>query len=107
MQDGPAVAPDSANGERRGPFRYDRRTVLLHWMTAVLVAVLWLVAQIIDDFPPGALRVGARSAHIVLGIVLLLVLAARVAWRRKGSGALSPMRSGFLEQAASLGHKAL
>jgi cytochrome b561 len=89
------------------PFRYDVGTVFLHWSTAFLVACLWVVAQIIDYFPPGPLRVDARSAHILLGVILAIILAMRVAWRSNGTGAISPVRTGFVEQMASLGHKAL
>jgi cytochrome b561 len=30
---------------------YDRRTVRLHWATAILVTVLWVIGQVIDLFP--------------------------------------------------------
>jgi cytochrome b561 len=72
-----------------------------------LVACLWIIAQVIDYFPPGPLRVAARSAHILLGVILTIILAMRVAWRRNGTGAISPVRSGLMEEMASLGHKAL
>lgn len=39
-----------------GTSRYDRRTILLHWMTAGLVAMEWLGAQVIDWFPRGPLK---------------------------------------------------
>ena len=73
--------------------RYDRRTIVLHWMTAVLVAMLWLSAQVIDWFPNGPARVNMRSVHVLLGVVLSAVLARRIVWRslagtrRSGRGA--------------------
>jgi cytochrome b561 len=88
----------------QAPFRYDRKTIVLHWCTAVLVALLWLIAEIIDDFPDGPLRVDARSVHISLGLALAAVLAVRVLWRNRGSGALSPVRAGMMDRAAALGH---
>jgi cytochrome b561 len=88
-------------------FVYDRKTIVLHWCTAILVALLWLVAQIIDDFPAGPLRVDARSVHMSLGLTLAVVLAVRVHWRSRGSGALSPIRAGLLDRAAAIGHWAL
>ncbi len=60
---------------------YDRRTIHLHWLTAALVAALWIIAQLIDDFPKGTPRINARSTHIILGVVLALVVARRIWWR--------------------------
>jgi cytochrome b561 len=61
--------------------RYDTRTIVFHWATAILVATQWLGAQIIDWFPKGTLRVDARSMHIVCGLLLAVILLSRIAWR--------------------------
>lgn len=34
--------------------RYDTRTIALHWTTAVLVLVLWIIGQTDDFIPKGA-----------------------------------------------------
>jgi cytochrome b561 len=60
---------------------YDNRTIILHWVTALLVAEQWLGAQIIDWFPKGAPRVDARSVHITCGILLAAVLVGRIIGR--------------------------
>jgi cytochrome b561 len=86
------------------PLRYDPRSIILHWCTAVLVALLWIIAQIINDFANGPLRVDARSLHITLGIVLVAVLGLRIIWRNGRSGAVTLVRSGLMERAAHLGH---
>jgi cytochrome b561 len=62
-------------------FCYDRRTIRLHWITAILVTVLWGVAQIIDLFPKGLPRICARSVHITLGVLLGAILVMRIWWR--------------------------
>jgi cytochrome b561 len=97
----------TAQRRPQAAFTYDRKTVVLHWCTAVLVGALWLIAQIIDDFPAGALRVDARSVHISLGLALAVVLAIRVTWRNGSAGALSPVRSGRMDRAAAIGHWSL
>lgn len=61
--------------------RYDPTTIFFHWATAVLVVSQWLGAQTIDWFPRGPLRVDARSVHIILGVVLAALVAARLLWR--------------------------
>jgi cytochrome b561 len=100
----PNAVPDS---QFATPFRYDRETILLHWCTAVLVVALWGIAQIIDFFPNGPLRVDVRSLHIALGATLAILLARRVIRRVTGRAAAAPQPSGILERAASLGHIAL
>ena len=97
----------TAQRQPQAAFTYDRKTVVLHWCTAVLVGALWLIAQIIDDFPAGPLRVDARSVHISLGLALAVVLAIRVTWRNGSAGALSPVRSGRMDHAAVIGHWSL
>jgi cytochrome b561 len=60
---------------------YDTATRHLHWLSAALIAGLWLLGQTIDDFAKGTPRMNARSVHIAIGLALLLVFAVRV-WRR-------------------------
>lgn len=61
--------------------RYDRTTILLHWLTAVLIVLLWTLGQTIDWFPRGTPRVAARSTHILLGLTLVCVVVTRIRWR--------------------------
>jgi cytochrome b561 len=60
---------------------YDRVTIALHWTTAALVGLLWVIGQTIDFAPSGPLRVDYRSLHMLLGITLAGVFIARVVWR--------------------------
>ena len=61
--------------------RYDRVSILLHWLTAALIVLLWLIAQVIDYFAHGTPRMMVRSVHIALGVTLVIVMVARLAWR--------------------------
>jgi cytochrome b561 len=88
-------------------FVYDRKTIVLHWGTALLVGALWILGQTIDDFPDGPWRVAARSVHVSLGVTLAVVLAIRMVWRNRGVGALHPDRTGRLDRLAALGHWSL
>ena len=83
--------------------RYDPTTIFLHWTTAFLVIEQWLGAQTIDWFP-GPYRVDARSVHIVLGVTLALVLAARAIWRATGGRRLPLASGGFLDLVAKATH---
>jgi len=87
---------------------YDRRTIMLHWVTAALVVLLWALGQSIDWFPKGSPRIFARSTHISLGLVLALVLVARIHWRTGGRAVhLPPAGLGWLDKFATIAHWAL
>lgn len=60
---------------------YDRRTIALHWASAVLLIFMWVGAHAIDWFPKGPLRVDARATHISVGLILLVLILYRLSWR--------------------------
>ncbi len=86
--------------------QYDRRSILFHWLTAVTVAVMWLIAQFIDDFT-GTSRIYVRSSHILIGVALIGLVAARIIWRLTGGRALPPADTGVMQMAAKAAHYAL
>ena len=86
--------------------RYDTPTITLHWLTAALVGILWVIGQTVD-FPSRAWRVDYRSVHIVLGVVLIGVLATRLMWRVSRGLAMVPDRHLLLAAAAKALHWAL
>ncbi len=61
--------------------RYDRRTIVAHWLVAGLVVAQWASGHTIDWFAKGVPRIDARSVHIVLGTLLAAALIYRVWWR--------------------------
>jgi len=86
---------------------YDRRTIQLHWLTAVLVGLLWGIAQIIDFFPKGAPKIAVRSVHIVLGVGLAVVLLQRIVWRIRSGRRLPLVNDGLVGHSARIVHWAL
>lgn len=91
---------------------YDRRTIVLHWLTATLVLALWIVGQTIDFFPKGAPGVTVRSLHIMAGALLALVVAWRgvawrIVWRRRGGAHLPVADPGLAGAAAVVVHRVL
>jgi cytochrome b561 len=85
---------------------YDRRTIVLHWLTAGMLITLWGLAQVIDFFPNDA-RVWPRSAHILLGVCLVAVYAMRVVWRSTSGASLPAADRGWMNAAAKFTHYAL
>src|ERR1700730_13217210 len=86
---------------------YDPRTVRLHWATAVLVTLLWGIAQVIDLFPKGAPKIAARSVHIIIGVLLGVVLVIRIVWRSRSGRRLPPANRGVSGYIARTVHAAL
>ena len=86
------------------PLHYDRTSMRLHWLSAALVLLLWCLGETIDWFPRGAPRVGARSAHIVAGAVLALILVWRIWWRAARGARLAPAELGRLDALARFVH---
>lgn len=100
-----AAAVQAAALEPAG--RYDRLSIVLHWVTAGLVAILWTLGQTIDFFPRGAPKIDARSVHITLGATLALVLLVRVLWRAGAGRKLPLANAGWLGVAAKAVHYGL
>jgi cytochrome b561 len=87
--------------------RYDGLSILLHWLTAGLVVVLWTLGQTIDFFPKGAPKIDARSVHITLGATLGVVLLIRVLWRASAGRKLPLAAQGWLGVTAKVVHYGL
>jgi cytochrome b561 len=84
--------------------RHAPTTIALHWLTAALVAALWLIGKTIDFAPRGPLRIDYRSLHMTLGVMLFVVLVIRLAWRATEGGMLPPMHRGLLQATARAMH---
>jgi cytochrome b561 len=97
-----SVAAVAETGAREGS--YDRRTILLHWVTAGLVGLLWSIAQVIDLFPKGPPRIAARSVHIMLGLLLGVIVLTRIAWRIGSGRKVPPANDGVMDHVARIVH---
>src|ERR1700733_6349182 len=60
---------------------YDGVTISLHWITALLVVILWVIGQTADSLPKGTFQSAYWSTHVVLGFTLVFVILYRVGWR--------------------------
>lgn len=83
---------------------FDRTTIILHWATAVLVPVLWIIGQTADWIPDGPINTAVWSFHVTLGFAIAGVLAARIAWRASNGRRLSAAGSGMLQVLAMATH---
>jgi cytochrome b561 len=83
---------------------YDRTTIALHWTTAALVAVMWIIGQTADWIPDGPVNTNYWSIHVVLGFALVVVLAWRMVWRNTGGRRLPPADTSIFQVFATMTH---
>lgn len=98
---------ESSRKVEQAAARYDGPSIVLHWLTAGLVVILWTLGQTIDFFPKGAPKIDARSVHIVLGATLGVVLLVRLVWRASAGRRLPRANSGWLGVMAQAVHYGL
>lgn len=85
--------------------RHDAVTIVMHWLTALLVLVLFGTAHLWDLAPRAAgLRRPLESLHISLGILLATVLVARLGWRFFAARRLPPTETGIRRMLSSVVH---
>jgi cytochrome b561 len=84
---------------------YDRTAVTLHWLTALLVVVLFALGQTWGWFPRPTRHLMIVT-HMSLGIILTLVVLARVAWRFVLGHHVRSLESGVLRLASTAVHYA-
>ena len=86
---------------------YDRRTIALHWATAGLVVVLWVIGQTADWFPDGPVNTDLWSIHVISGFALAVVIARLMAWRGTNGRRLPVPDPGILHSLAVTTHRLL
>ncbi|MGB7975375.1 MAG: cytochrome b/b6 domain-containing protein [Roseiarcus sp.] len=86
---------------------YDRTTIVLHWTTAILVAVLWIIGQTADRMSDGPVKTDYWSVHVVLGFALAVLIAWRMVWRRSGGQELPAADAGPMRVVAKATHHGL
>lgn len=87
--------------------RYDRPTIVLHWLTAVLVSVQWIMGRTTGLMARGPLRVDIWSVHVLLGLCITVVFIARITWRWHSGRRLPGVGTRVERAAAKLVHVSL
>ncbi len=86
--------------------RYTLPAIALHWVQAVVVIWLLWLGWTMVDLPKGAERSAAYGLHKSLGLLALLLIVARLAWRR-GHPAPKLLARGWEAKLATAVHHAL
>ncbi len=84
---------------------YDGVAIFLHWATAVLVIANFALAQTWDWFPK-ATRGLMEDTHMSFGVLLTIVIVARLAWRWMPGHQVSSLEAGWMRLASKATHYA-
>lgn len=86
--------------------RYTLPAIVLHWgQAAIVLWLLWLGWTMVD-LPKGAERSAAYGLHKSLGVLTLLLVGIRLAWRRRHPPPPA-IASGWEARLAAATHRAL
>ena len=89
------------------PEIYDNTTITLHWATAILVAIQFLIGTTTNFLPRGPLRVDIWSIHVMFGFTLAIVVVAGMIWRAIRGRRLPPPERGVRHLLAVTTHRLL
>jgi len=85
--------------------RYDVPEIVFHWLTAVIVAANYALAQLWDYVQNGTpLRRLMEHTHVSLGVLLAAVLILRIVWRLGFGTRPPPATTGLADVAARCVH---
>ena len=85
---------------------YDNVAIALHWATAALVVANFVLAEIWDYFAKPTAHF-LQATHMSFGILLGLVIIARLVWRQMPGHQLSSLEAGWVRIASKAGHYVL
>jgi cytochrome b561 len=85
------------------PYRYDRRLMAIHWLSALLIPILWTMEHQLGWFPRW-IRPYMHTTHNLLGFLLVLVLVTRVLIRLRIPAPPPSSPNLWAERAARAGH---
>jgi len=66
---------------RSGGAHYTRTAISLHWSMAVLIVGNWVLGWTMSDLPFSPSRIRLFNYHKWIGVTILALAAARLAWR--------------------------
>ena len=105
MADSPDSPFDTATRIAAGDdgSRYDGVAIALHWATALLVVCNFALAETWDWFAKPAKQL-MEATHMSFGVLLAIVVVARIAWRFVPGHAMSPLEAGWMRLASKGTH---
>ena len=75
---------------------YSWVSIVFHWLTALSVIGLYLIAEFSEDFP-GVSEKAMEALHISIGMSVFVILVARILWRLANVRPLLPPQNPLLQ----------
>lgn len=94
-------------GAAAGTRTYNAPAKILHWATAVLIAVQLSIGWAMPDVHRGTRPEGLIGLHVMVGVLIVLVVAARVVWRLARPPVGDGPEQGAMKRVVALTHGAL
>jgi cytochrome b561 len=85
--------------------RYGGVSQVLHWGTALMIAVAWTLGTTMETLPRGSARAAGLDLHATLGLAVVAAVLARLSWR--AANPRPDMGGGLMALAAKATHLAL
>ena len=83
---------------------YSNTAIWLHWSIAVLIVLAFAIGLTVDDFPKSWDKIVVNT-HVLIGLAILALSAARLYWRFSHVPPALPLQAGpLLTRVAHLGH---
>ncbi len=83
---------------------YGKTAIWLHWIIAVLIVLAFAIGLMVDDFPKSWDK-AVVNTHVLIGLAVLALSAARLYWRFTHVPPTLPLQVGpLLTKVAHLGH---
>lgn len=86
---------------------YHPLSIGLHWAMAVMIVALLAGGFVMDELPKGDLKFAAFNLHKLVGVVVLALVAVRLAWRAGHPPAPANDIRAWQQAAARIAHVAL
>lgn len=85
--------------------RYGVISKTLHWLVVALVITQVVLGKIADDLPNGIEKLATLARHKSIGMLILMLALARIAWRLRSPGPRLPVQMpGWQRAAAGASH---
>ena len=78
-----------------------------HWLTALAILALMVTGQMMDGLQDAARQIAILKWHVPMGLAVLLLTLARIAWWFFADRHPAPLGTGWQALAAKAGHTAL
>jgi len=83
---------------------YGSLAKFLHWTIVLLIIVQFCLAEAADDLPEGLAKLQLLTRHKSVGMLVLLLALARIAWKLLSQGRPAPLGEAAIRKAAAAGH---